>query len=260
MGTRRGAAERSGRGAACAQDALKAPRMAQEAIGGPHECLRPSPRSEAVLSDCGVSGGNRRASRGMSGETTCVPTQPKAEGPSRLGGAVGPTNVIGPRVNALDSASSVGRSQNEASMPRLQPAHQTSVFHPVPLSWPDRHPFDASRIDDKGRWIAATSRFLVLVNELCRKYRKEFPSVKYGVTAMGGLRERLSLLQQFGGLPKSVESLNGVPAEKLEEAVEAFAHYFGLTGNAATGNLDGTPSAADLDPAPRKRRDLEVPW
>ena len=185
MGTRRGAAERSGRGAACAQDARKAPRMAQEAIGGPHECLRPSPRSEAVLGQ---------------------------------------------------------------------------VFHPVPLSWPDRHPFDASRIDDKGRWIAATSRFLVLVNELCRKYRKEFPSVKYGVTAMGGLRERLSLLQQFGGLPKSVESLNGVPAEKLEEAVEAFAHYFGLTGNAATGNLDGTPSAADLDPAPRKRRDLEVPW
>lgn len=36
-----------------------------------------------------------RASRGMSGETTCVPTQPKRESALRLGGCADPTNVIG---------------------------------------------------------------------------------------------------------------------------------------------------------------------
>ena len=247
MGTRRGAAERSGaEGRACAQDARKAPRMAQDGLGAQDECLCPSPRPEPVLGHSGASGG------GVEGHACEVVLWTRTPGLRRFAvGELGDGGSTPPRAD--------GR-EGQAPKPVSSPAHQTSIFKPRPLSWPERHPFDATRIDDKGRWIAATSRFLVLVNELCRKYRKEFPSVKYGVTAMGGLRERLSLLQQFGGLPKSVESLNGVPAEKLEEAVEAFAHYFGLTGNAATGNLDGTPSAADLDPAPRKRRDLEVPW
>ena len=134
------------------------------------------------------------------------------------------------------------------------------IWKPPALSLPERHPFDETRIDDKARWTAACARYLGLVERLCRKYRREFPAAKYGVSAAGGLRERLSLLQQFGGVPKSVLSLNSVPAEQLEEAVEAFAECFGLTGDAATGNLGGSPSATHLDPAPPNAGTMEVPW
>ena len=134
------------------------------------------------------------------------------------------------------------------------------IWKPPALSLPERHPFDETRIDDKARWTAACARYLGLVERLCRKYRREFPAAKYGASALGGLRERLALLQQFGGVPKSVLSLNSVPAEQLEEAVEAFAECFGLAGDAATGHLEGTPSATHLDPAPLNAGTLEVPW
>ena len=156
-------------------------------------------------------------------------------------------------------------SGNGAPMRQVEAQTSTNpgehvVWKPPALSLPERHPFDETRIDDKARWTAACARYLGLVERLCRKYRREFPAAKYGASALGGLRERLALLQQFGGVPKSVLSLNSVPAEQLEEAVEAFAECFGLAGDAATGHLEGTPSATHLDPAPLNAGTLEVPW
>ena len=258
MGTRGGSAERSGaRGRPCAQDALKAPRMAQEALGVRDESIRPSPRPEAVLSDPRVSGG------GVEGHAN----QPQGSLPgARSGLRVVRANLSCPEGINTPAYGKPGK-QNEASLhayPAAQsvssPARQTEVWKPPVLSLPERHPFDETRIDDKARWTAACARYLGLVERLCRKYRREFPAAKYGASAMGGLRERLALLQQFGGVPKSVLSLNSVPAEQLEEAVEAFAECFGLTGDAATGHLEGTPSATHLDPAPLNAGTLEVPW
>lgn len=188
MGTRRRAAS----GAACAQDAPKAPRMAQEARQAVHERLRTIPAPEPVLSE---------------------------------------------------------------------------VWKPEALSWPERHPFDATRIDDRDRWTAAVGRYLGLVGRLCREYRREFPASKYGVSAEGGLRERVALLRQFGGLPETVECLNSVPAEVLEKAVGTFAECFGLDReDAASGHLAGTGSVpTELDPTPRNRvqrvqEPAGVPW
>ncbi len=140
-------------------------------------------------------------------------------------------------------------------------ARQTSVFHPRPLSWPERHPFDVTRIDDKARWLTATARYLVLVERLCRKERTMFPAHKYAAKSADGLRERVVLLVKFGGLPEAVACLNSVPAEVLEEAVEAFAGYFGLEG-AESGHLAGAGTVpAMLDPTPHNRGTVEVlPW
>ena len=150
--------------------------------------------------------------------------------------------------------------EGQAPKPVSSPAHQTSIFKPRPLSWPERHPFDATRIDDKARWLKATARYLVLVERLCVKYRKEFPAHKYAAKSADGLRERVWLLVKFGGLPETVACLNSVPAEVLEEAVEAFAGYFGLEG-AATGHLEGAGTVpTHLDPALPNRGTVEVPW
>lgn len=240
MGTRGGSAERSGaRGRPSAQDALQAPRMAQEALGVRDEPLCPSPRPEAVLSDLAVSSdGRRRAKEHRRGPVDVAYPEP-------IDGSAGCSPICSEQERVKSGS----------------PNHTANqVWKPPALSLPERHPFDETRIDDKARWTAACARYLGLVERLCRKYRREFPAAKYGASAMGGLRERLALLQQFGGVPKSVLSLNSVPAEQLEEAVEAFAECFGLTGDAATGHLEGTPSATHLDPAPLDAGTLEVPW
>ena len=176
----------------------------------------------------------------------------------RASGAARQTEVAG--ATTVRAAGGFETPSAPADMDAERGLRPSAVWKPPVLSLPERHPFDETRIDDKARWTAACARYLGLVERLCRNYRREFPAAKYGASALGGLRERLALLQQFGGVPKSVLSLNSVPAEQLEEAVEAFAECFGLTGDAATGHLEGTPSATRLDPAPLNAGTLEVPW
>lgn len=97
------------------------------------------------------------------------------------------------------------------------------------------------------------------VSALTRRYRREFPAHRYAVTTEGSHREVARLLEQYGGLPRGTDTLNGVPAEMLEKAVGAFTAYFGLEGG-ASGHLPGSGSIpATADPPPRIL-DMEVPW
>lgn len=229
MGTRRGVrAGAVGGTEAKRQDATKAPRMAQDGLAPSHECLLPSPRPEAVLGQLWRSGG------GVEGHAPA----------KRVDGGI----VL----------------EETAQQPVSSPARQTDCWKPEPLSWPERHPFDLNRIDDKARWTAAVSLFLGMVGRLCRERRREFPATKYLASGSDGLRERVALLQQFGGLPKSVDCLNSVPAEALEGAVGAFAECFGYDReDAASGPLAGTGNVpTEPDPTPRRstKRSTEVPW
>lgn len=154
---------------------------------------------------------------------------------------------------------------HECLLPSPRPeAVLGQLWRPEPLSWPERHPFDLNRIDDKARWTAAVSLFLGMVGRLCRERRREFPATKYLASGSDGLRERVALLQQFGGLPRSVDCLNSVPAEALEGAVGAFAECFGYDReDAASGHLAGTGNVpTEPDPTPRRstKRSMEVPW
>ena len=146
------------------------------------------------------------------------------------------------------------------------------IWKPQALAWPGRKWQDESKIDDMDRHLSARARLHRLVRALCLKYRKEFPAYKYRASSEESGRETALLLSRYGGLPDTGGQLNGVPAEVLEKAVEAFARYFGLESpqggetrqhrvEAAGGNLPGSGSfPAMVDPQPRTRVDMEVPW
>jgi len=152
------------------------------------------------------------------------------------------------------SGASEGECQGEGSGRNVG-----QIWKPRPLSW---EPPKRTGIDDLDRHLRARGRLSALVDELTRRYRREFHAYKYKLSAADSHREMAALLRQFGGLPATVEYLNEVPAAILEEAVEAFATYFGL-GQGASGHPAGTSISrtAELDPPPSQRREPEAaPW
>lgn len=134
------------------------------------------------------------------------------------------------------------------------------VHKPAPLAIPARPWQEEGKIDDLDRHLGARARLHRLVAALCRKYRMEFPAYRYKAATADSHREVANLLRDYGGLPETGGNLNGVPADVLEKAVEAFAAYFGLGVGDDRPSGATAPVAAHLDPAPRKRVDAGVPW
>ena len=103
--------------------------------------------------------------------------------------------------------------------------------------------------------MAQRERLARLVAERSRKYRKEFGNTNQWLGQWAVPQAKVRLLQDFGGLPQSVEFLNCVPAEEFKLALDHFATEFGLTN-------EGEPLPAWVT-APRKvvsTPPVEVLW
>lgn len=241
MGT--GRRDKPAGGRPAAQDARKAPRMAQDGLSGEGQGEGLGTAPEPVLGHPRASG-EVSAAGGVEGHAI-----PRTERLWR-----GLRTEVAPK--GLGRCTTPKASADTAK-PVSSPAQQPSIFRPRPLAW-ERKPYTG--IDDLDRHLRARARFAGLVRELSRRYRKEFPARKYEPSAEGCDREKLALLCQYGGLPPDTEYLNEVPAAILEEAVQAFADYFGLddgAGGVPAGARVGP--AAELDPPPSRRNALEAP-